>query len=1174
MHKDRIRAVFVTAFCLFLNLFLKNLVSSYSVPFWLDSVGTMLAAYILGPFSGAIVGASANIIYFLVDPISLFYSFTSVAVGLSFGFLARKGYFETMFKTLTACSIITLIATVISTVINCIGYHGAMGNVWGDGISGMLIEFGMQWIPASFIAEFFLEFLDKFLSIMFVHGLIRLVRFGKKTKWSHLMKPLLGITASVIVFHAFSTYSYAQENSSTKYSKYVQTIYGNDSGLLSGEANDIATTDDGIIWIGTYAGLYRYSGNDFRYINQFRNVKNVNCLYVDIEGRLWIGTNDDGLSICIDEEIVNTFDEDHGFPSNSVRSIIQNADGNYYVGTSGELAIISLTGGVNVVATIPEINYATTLTANDLGNIAAVTASGGLYLVKNGGITDTVTHPKGKSFSSCEFISNKVLYVGDDQGDIYFYDVVNDKLSLTRIVSTDGLNTINDIYILDNDDIFFCADNGIGWMDEKQQVQRISTGSFNSSIDCMTEDYQGNLWFASSRLGVLKLTESSFLELYPEANLSSKVVNTITEWNGVLYFGTDEGLDAITMDGHKPVTNALTEYIKDTRIRSLMVDSKQRLWICAYGLGIVCAEDTENFVKYTSKNGALGTKFRTAIELSDHSYAIASDLGITLLKDGKVTETIGLDDGLKNELVLCMVETADHKILAGTDGGGIAVIQNGKIVSTITRQEGLSSGVILRIVRNQGTNEYFVVTSNGICYIDEELTVHELTTFPYSNNYDILDTGNGELYVTGSAGIFIVNKEELVNNDVGTYTNLNYLSGLRSTLTANAWNYVDENGFWYIAAGSGVTQLDLNTAGSGNIHSYRMLLKSVTIDNVVYTVHDDRVIHVPRGAKSIQLNPEIINYSTTEPYVCYYLEGSDEERKVVLQSELKSIVYGALSVGTYRFHLAIVDGANGEVTEEIVYTIDKEAEIYDYLWFKGFFFLELIFITVWFTWFITRKLTARTMELQKREIALAKNQVRMGNETILAIARTVDVKDANTSQHSARVAQYSIMIAERMGYSSDEIENLRKTALLHDIGKIGIPDSVLNKPGRLTDEEYEIMKSHVTRGAEILKDFTLVSHVQEGALYHHERYDGTGYASGLKGKDIPETARIIGVADAFDAMTANRVYRKKLSFDVVMSELRNGSGKQFDPDIVAILIQLIEEGKIDVASLYEEEQHE
>ena len=208
------------------------------------------------------------------------------------------------------------------------------------------------------------------------------------------------------------------------------------------------------------------------------------------------------------------------------------------------------------------------------------------------------------------------------------------------------------------------------------------------------------------------------------------------------------------------------------------------------------------------------------------------------------------------------------------------------------------------------------------------------------------------------------------------------------------------------------------------------------------------------------------------------------------------------------------------------------------------------------------------MRVQKERLTLALNQVEMGNETIMAIARTVDAKDSMTSKHSQRVSEYSVLIARKIGFFEEEIGNLRNAALLHDIGKIGIPDAILNKPDKLTDEEYARMKTHVTLGAEILKDFTLVEHAVEGAKYHHERYDGTGYPEGLKGEEIPLYGRIIAIADAFDAMTANRVYRKRLSFDQVMKELENGRGTQFDPVLLDMFLELLGEGNIDVETLY------
>ncbi len=179
-------------------------------------------------------------------------------------------------------------------------------------------------------------------------------------------------------------------------------------------------------------------------------------------------------------------------------------------------------------------------------------------------------------------------------------------------------------------------------------------------------------------------------------------------------------------------------------------------------------------------------------------------------------------------------------------------------------------------------------------------------------------------------------------------------------------------------------------------------------------------------------------------------------------------------------------------------------------------------------------------------------------QTIETIANTIDAKDEYTKGHSTRVAKYSAKIAEKMGMSPDEVLNVRYIALLHDIGKVGIPDSVLNKPGKLTDDEYEVMKTHTVIGGEILKDVDILPGIDQGALYHHERYDGRGYPQGLKGEEIPLIARIIGMADAFDAMNSNRVYRKHLSRDIITDEIKRCSGTQFDPKIAELFMDYLE----------------
>ena len=281
------------------------------------------------------------------------------------------------------------------------------------------------------------------------------------------------------------------------------------------------------------------------------------------------------------------------------------------------------------------------------------------------------------------------------------------------------------------------------------------------------------------------------------------------------------------------------------------------------------------------------------------------------------------------------------------------------------------------------------------------------------------------------------------------------------------------------------------------------------------------------------------------------------------------MIYTNLPVGSYTFHLAVLDSKDQSVQVESTYQIIKKAEIYDNWWFMLYMVAVFAIAVTYLTWLVFHTQVQRTLNIQKRELELVKKQLEMGNETVLTIARTVDAKDVNTSQHSARVAEYSVLIGKELGFDEQKCSELKRAALLHDIGKIGIPDRILNKPERLTDEEYKEMKSHVVKGGEILKSFTLIDNIEEGALYHHERYDGKGYVHGLKGEEIPLNARIIGIADAFDAMTANRVYRKKLDMDFVLGELKKGRGTQFDPQLTDIMLHLIETGQINMQRLYD-----
>lgn len=183
-------------------------------------------------------------------------------------------------------------------------------------------------------------------------------------------------------------------------------------------------------------------------------------------------------------------------------------------------------------------------------------------------------------------------------------------------------------------------------------------------------------------------------------------------------------------------------------------------------------------------------------------------------------------------------------------------------------------------------------------------------------------------------------------------------------------------------------------------------------------------------------------------------------------------------------------------------------------------------------------------------------------EIVFALADTIEKRDPYTGGHTKRVMNYSIAIAKEIGLDKNEIERLKLAAILHDIGKIGIRDSVLLKEDKLTEEEFTIIKNHTIYGAEILEHVKRLNIIMPGVKYHHEKFDGTGYPEKLKGESIPLIARIIAVADTFDAMTTDRPYRKGLSFDTAFSELKKKAGTQFDPKAVEAFIRAFEKGEL------------
>ncbi len=221
----------------------------------------------------------------------------------------------------------------------------------------------------------------------------------------------------------------------------------------------------------------------------------------------------------------------------------------------------------------------------------------------------------------------------------------------------------------------------------------------------------------------------------------------------------------------------------------------------------------------------------------------------------------------------------------------------------------------------------------------------------------------------------------------------------------------------------------------------------------------------------------------------------------------------------------------------------------------------VIFISLETSDYVEHLKTKAELSEAKQHEAAANAKEKLSRQVMLALSKAVDAKDHYTNGHSERVAKYAKEIARRMGKSEKEQEEIYELGLLHDIGKIGVSEAIINKVGKLTEEEFDQIKQHTVIGWDILKTIDDIPWLSTGAKWHHERYDGKGYPDGLSGKDIPEEARIICLADSYDAMTSKRSYSSPRKQPEAREEIVRCCGTQFDPDIAKLLIDMIDEDK-------------
>ncbi len=941
---------------------------------------------------------------------------------------------------------------------------------------------------------------------------------------------------------------------------YVETVFNERSGLPTGEANDVLQTSEGYIWVGSYGGLIRYDGTEFRNFSTegILPSSSVRMLYEDSDGRLWIGTNDAGVFVFANGVI----SQPEGQPKDSflcVRGFCEDGNGVIYACSNSGIAEIK--DGVMRVYDIPGISGQTvySVAADSFGRIWGAASSGGCVVISNG---ECVYNPEGDTYLG-EGESVYSLTAGPD-GEIWLGSAGNTLARLrfqlegfsdadisVELFHTGQVTTHNSLRTMADGTLAVSGLHGFGALYPDGSFQEFSESQGAVSVNSAYIDYEGNIWLASSSEGIVRYSVGCYRSPNGEAGLGGLTLNTVAIQDGVAYIGTDGGLVICGKDW-KQQQNKLTELFSGIRIRNIITDHSGRVWFASYSDTPVVCYSPENgeYVSYGSSDGLTGDRARVLLELSDGSIAVGTQNGLSVIRNGAVSETY---TELDYPAILSLAETKDGAVLAGSDGGGIYEIKDGAVTSH-SFSDGLSEGVVLRMLADSGGEGYFVSAGSSLYYW-ENGTFRKLDTLQKEAGsiFDFYQK-EGILWILQNNGILAIDRENLLSGGNGNPVTYSFQHGLTGSLNANTWHCLYE-GELYLATRSGISifsfQAPENKLPKG-------IINSVTVDGEVCE-HPDSLT-IPGNSQRVTVDFAALSFTdTTRFHISYELEGFDSGEMLLDDVKSASVSYTNLPGGSYRFLLKISNADNSLDSRTCFFTLTKEKRLTEQPLFWVGLTLLLIGLAVGAVMLISgvKLRRARRRQREYRDIL---------EQSLLTFAGTIDAKDKYTNGHSTRVAQYSRELARRMGLNEQEQEHIYYVALLHDIGKIGIPDNILNKPGKLTPEEREVIQRHPKIGAEILKNFTALDGIMDGAKYHHERYDGKGYCEGRAGEDIPLMARIIGVADTYDAMSSERCYRKPLSEDIILSELKNGSGTQFDPAIVPYMLAMIADGTAPIRS--------
>ena len=965
---------------------------------------------------------------------------------------------------------------------------------------------------------------------------------------------------SFLLFASIITTVFAQDNF---FKDYVTKNWKAEDGIPGNSITDIIQSKDGYIYFGTYGGLIRFDGVEFVTINKLYDPKynfiSTRSIMQDSKGNIWVGSNDEGAFCITPKQEVFSFSLANGLPNNSVRSFCEDEDGNIWIGTASGIACVSENLELYTIPgfeTVPENNnfIVSQLYCDTAGRIWIVTKSEkGLFVYSNKkfSVFDGIKCVKKPIITTISQDSTGAFWFGIAPHYAVKFSGEEEKLYNLGTGVQKG-TAISCIFQDSSKNYWFALDTGITILHDGQfSYFDRKNGLADENVVKIIEDREKNIWIATDRGGIEKLNYGKF-----ETTQMKTTVNAIAQdtFRDVVWLAGDDGL--YCYKNNRFIQNKITEYCKNIRIRHVSLTKDGALLVCTYEkLGQLKFNLDGTINQWTREDGLAGDRIRVAEELSDGNLYVGTTTGLSIInqKTNEITNIVK-NSSFDNDYIMCIYEDSEKRIWIGTDGGGVFVFKDGQIIQKYTKANGLAGNVIFKIC-NLRNNEIWICTGTGVTCINNN-RISKLDSsngFGTDGVFQVMTDYSNRLWGTSNRGIFFIKLDDIDDVINGKKNTLNSkyctrLDGITSDgVTSTSLSMKDNLGrIWFtLIDGFAIYDPIKNTS---NVSTPEVQIQEIEIDSEKVPITSGKIILEPK-TKRINIKYTGISFISSEQVSFKTkLSGFDKEYSEWTHQRMAS--YTNLKPGTYNFSVIAQNGDEVQSDKTTSLIIIKKPYIWQRPWFIILIALTIISVV---TFFIILKINSYKREEKRIE--------QLSIEVIQALVGIIDAKDKYTNGHSNRVAEYSLMLSNALGLSTQTRKEVFYAALLHDIGKIGIPDSIINKPASLSSEEYEVIKSHPVIGSQILSSISSMKDISKGARNHHERYDGTGYPDKLKATDIPLTSRIICVADAYDAMTSNRSYRKYMTQDKVRDELEKNKGTQFDPEIVEKMIEIIDSDK-------------